>query len=116
MTGNKKWFDKIDKRFIHSIKLGNDTSMTIHGKRDIKFQVQGRTQVISKVLYIPELRTNLLSVGQLQEKGVAIVIQNGECHIYHQERGLIISTPMSANKMFYVVASVVLSNCLQVNS
>jgi len=74
MTGNKKWFDKIDDRFTHSVKLGNDTSMTVRGKGDIKLQVQGRTQVISNVLYIPELRTNLLSVGQLQEKGVAIVI------------------------------------------
>jgi len=30
MIGNKRWFDKIDEGFSHSIKLKNDTSLAVH--------------------------------------------------------------------------------------
>ena len=32
-------------------------------------------ETISKVLYVPDLKSNLLSVGRLQEKGYVITIQ-----------------------------------------
>lgn len=116
MSGNKKWFNNLDEEFRHFVKLGNDTRLAVLGKGSIKMEVDGRTQVISDVYYIPDLRNNLLSIGQLQEKGVAILIQHGECKVYHPRKGLIMQTQMSANRMFVILATVVLSdssNCLQ---
>ena len=43
-------------------------------------------------------------MGQLQEKGLAILIQHGKCNIYHPERGLIMETTMSSNRMFILPA------------
>ncbi|KAM1393925.1 hypothetical protein ACFX2F_030029 [Malus domestica] len=62
------------------------------------------TQVITGVFYVPALKNNLLSIGQLQEKGLAILIKHGRCKIYHPERGLIMETIMAANRMFIIVA------------
>jgi len=45
--------------------------------------------VITGVYYVPELKNNLLSIGQLQEKGLTILIQHGKCSVYHLEKGLI---------------------------
>jgi hypothetical protein len=45
--------------------------------------------MISEVFYIPELKNNLLSIGQLHERNLAILIQHGVCKIYHLVRGLI---------------------------
>ena len=70
MCGNKLWFSDLDEEFRQSVKLGNNSKMTVLGKGNIRMQVAGVTQVITDVFYIPELRNNLLSVGQLQEKGV----------------------------------------------
>ncbi|WJZ94710.1 hypothetical protein VitviT2T_013543 [Vitis vinifera] len=100
MCGNKLWFSDLDEEFRQSVKLGNNSKMTVLGKGNIRMQVAGVTQVITDVFYIPELRNNLLSVGQLQEKGVAILIQHGECRVYHPEKGLIMQTSMFANRMF----------------
>ena len=55
---------------------------------------------ISDVYYIPELRNNLLSLGQLQEKELTIIIQKGVCKIFHEERGLMAVSKMSSNRMF----------------
>ena len=100
MCGNKLWFSDLDEEFRQSVKLGNNSKMTVLGKGNIRMQVAGVTQVITYVFYIPELRNNLLSVGQLQEKRVAILIQHGECRVYHPKKGLIMQTSMSANRMF----------------
>ena len=60
--------------------------------------------MITEVYYLPELKNNLLSIGQLQEKNLAILIQHGVCKIYHDTRGLIMQTKMSANRMFILLA------------
>ena len=43
----------------------------------VGMQVNGYTRVISKVYYILELKNNVLSIGQLQDKGMSILIQHG---------------------------------------
>jgi hypothetical protein len=49
----------------------------VEGKGNIRLEIEGITQVISEVYYVPELKNNLLSIGQLQEKNLAILMQNG---------------------------------------
>ncbi|CAL9237510.1 unnamed protein product [Arabidopsis halleri] len=115
MTGAKKWFSELDESFRHSVKLGNNARMTVEGKGSIKLKVNGLIQVIQDVYYVPELSNNLLSLGQLQERNLAILIQDGVCKIYHPSRGLIVETPMTANRMFVILAQLVgLDSCLQV--
>ncbi|CAL2258514.1 unnamed protein product [Prunus armeniaca] len=54
-----------------------------------------------------ELKSNLISMGQLQEKGYTIIIQKGCCKIIqkgcckiqHPEKGLIAEVHMTANRM-----------------
>lgn len=105
MSGNKEWFSDLDVQFRQTVKLGNNSRMAVMGKGNIRMQVNGFTQVISEVYYIPELKNNLLSMGQLQEKGVAILIQQGKCKVFHPSKGLIIQSEMSANRMFVVLAA-----------
>eukprot|EP00257_Ricinus_communis_P026661 XP_025014075.1 uncharacterized protein LOC112535637 [Ricinus communis] len=105
MCGDKKWFSHIDESFKQTVKLGNDTRIVVTGKGNVKLKVGGLVQVITDVYYIPELKNNLLSIGQLQEKGIAILIRDGECRLYHQRQGLIMKTAMTANRMFILSAS-----------
>ena len=45
-----------------------------------------------------------MSIGQLAEKGLEILIKGEGCKIYHPKRGLIIKIPISSNKMFKLFA------------
>ena len=116
MTGNKKWFSEMQENFHRTVKLGNNSRMSVVAKGSVRLVVDGITQVIYDVYYVPELTNNLLSIGQLQEKGLAILIQGGNCKVYHPQRGLIIETKMSGNRMFSLLASMPHKNpmCLQV--
>ena len=73
--------------------------MDVMGKGSVKLLLDGVNHVV-EVYYIPELRNNLLSIGQLQERGLAILIKGEMCKIFHPEKCLIIQTNMSANWMF----------------
>jgi transposase InsO family protein len=70
---------------------------------------------VSNAYFVPNLTNNLLSIGQLQEKRLVILIKEGTCRIYHQQRGLIINTQMTANRMFLVYAKMkpLPGNCLK---
>ena len=63
------------------------------------------THIITCVFYVPELKNNLLSIGQLQEKkSVNILFQYGRCKVFHHEKGMIMNTKMSANRMLVLHA------------
>ncbi|PNX68566.1 serine carboxypeptidase, partial [Trifolium pratense] len=83
MVGNKDWLFEFDESFRESVKLGNDSKMAVMGK------------------------------GQLQHKGITIIFKNNICQLFHEEKGLIISTTMTANRMYIIYAPVITPNCLQ---
>ena len=103
MSDDQTMFNELDEKFRHSVKLGNNTKMDVMGKGSVKLLLNGVNHIIAEVYYIPELRNNLLSIGQLQERGLAILIKEGMFKIFHPEKGLIIQTNMSANRMFILL-------------
>ncbi|KAJ6972984.1 hypothetical protein NC653_033347 [Populus alba x Populus x berolinensis] len=104
MCGNKGMFTTLNESFIHSVKLGNNSRMNVIGKGSIKLVLNGISHVVHEVYYVPELKNNLLSIRQLQERGLTILIQGGVCKIYHPVKGLIIQTEMSMNRMFILLS------------
>ncbi|KAF2324311.1 hypothetical protein GH714_012253 [Hevea brasiliensis] len=81
---------------------------------------QGICYTVNDVYLVPELKNNLLSVGQLQEKGVAILFKDGVCSLYHPQKGKMAESVMSANRMFILLAepftAVTDEKCLQIGS
>jgi transposase InsO family protein len=109
MSGNKLWFTELDEGFRHSVKLGNNSGMAVLGKGCVKLNVAGAIQKIDGVYYIPKLKNNLLNIGQLQEKGLAILIQHNACKLFHPTRGLIMEIAMTVNRMFIIFAAIPLN-------
>jgi hypothetical protein len=101
MCENKALFSYLDETYKDTVKLGNNSCISVMGKGNIKFHMKDKTmQIISSVFYIPELKSNLISMGQLQEKGYTIIIQAGYYKIHHLEKGLIVEARMTSNRMF----------------
>ncbi|TQE03722.1 hypothetical protein C1H46_010696 [Malus baccata] len=104
MCGRREVFTEIDDSFRESVKLGNDSSLSVKGKGNVRLEVHGIMHVITGVFFVPELKNNLLSIGQLQERGLAVLMQHGKCKIFHPEKGLILETEMTRNRMFALIA------------
>jgi hypothetical protein len=115
MIGNKEWMHDFDENFKESVKLGNDSKMAVVGKGNVKLSIAGSVYVITDVYYIPGLSSNLLSVGQLQQRNLTLIFKNDICQIIHDERGLILTSQISANRMYMIFAPVILPKYLQVS-
>jgi len=117
MSGNKDWFSELDETYRHKVKLGNDAQIVVMGRGSVQIILHGITHVFSHVFYVPELKNNLLSIGQLQQKGLMITIQHNKCVVIHPDRGQIMEVSMNDNQMFVLSATIVSAKatCLQVN-
>nr|KYP58895.1 Copia protein [Cajanus cajan] len=81
MIGNKKWFVELDESFRHTVRLGNNSIMFVLGKGSVRFEVEGITQIVNDVYFVPNLTNKLLRIGQLQEKCMVILIKESTCKI-----------------------------------
>ena len=123
MCGERNMFSSLDTAFTHNVKLGNNHKLEVSGKGVVKITLNGVSYVIRDVYYVPELKNNLLSVGQLQEKGLDVLFKGGEqrtCSIFHPTKGKIAESIMSANRMFILLGEqsdrVKDERCLQVDT
>jgi hypothetical protein len=74
--------------------------MNVMGRCNVKLQLNGITEVITAVYYIRELKNNLLSIGQLQQKNLTFILKNNWCKVYNQSKGFIMTSQMASNKLY----------------
>nr|GEV62607.1 retrovirus-related Pol polyprotein from transposon TNT 1-94 [Tanacetum cinerariifolium] len=103
--GDKRWFYSLDNTYRNHVRLGNDVRMAVIGKGHVRLEVEGFTHSLTDAYYVPDLMNNLISVGQVQEKGVTILIKEGSCSLYHPKKGLTIRSQMTTNRMFLFKAN-----------
>lgn len=63
VSGNKLFFIDLDVTFREDVKLGNNTSMSVMGKGNIKVLVINNMRTITSVFYVPAHKSNLMSLG-----------------------------------------------------
>ncbi|KAI5421144.1 hypothetical protein KIW84_044839 [Lathyrus oleraceus] len=78
MSGTKEWFVTLDEKFRRSVKLGNGDKLEVVGKGSVRLVTEQKVLVVQDVFYVPGLTTNLLSVGEMQEKGLTFLIKNNK--------------------------------------
>jgi len=101
MSGSKSSFSYLNKDFHSTVSFGDCSIVKVMGKGDIRMKTKnGFVETISNVLYVPNLKNNLLSAGQLQEKGYEIFISKGTCEIFDPVRGVIAVIKKNSNRLF----------------
>ncbi|KAG6511961.1 hypothetical protein ZIOFF_030048 [Zingiber officinale] len=81
MTNDKELFKDLHPTKITKVRIGNGDYISVKGKGTVAITSCSGTKLISEVLFVPEIHQNLLSVGQLIEKGFKVVFENNFCLI-----------------------------------
>ena len=90
MTRSKSSFTYLNESFRTTVSFGDLSTVNVIGKGNINFRTKnGCVEIISNVFYVPALKSNLLSVGQLLEKGYVIILMNDACEISDSSKGII---------------------------
>jgi len=84
MTYDKGMFVNLDETYYSEVKIGNEDyiKVKVKGLGDIVINIDSGTKTILDVLYVPEIDQNLLSVGQLLEKGYVVVFKDKTCEVF----------------------------------
>ena len=69
--------------------------------------------MIKDVLYVSGMKCDLLSVGQLVEKGFSIVMKDGVLKLLETKNNLVLESPLSKNKTFKTMINSTEFQCLK---
>ena len=117
MCRDKKAFSELDESFRITVKFGDNSTIFVMGKGRVTIQTkENSTHTIIDVLFVPDLKTNLLSMGQLLEKGYEISIKDRVCRIRDAKLSLIAQVNMTANCMFPLYLQNSTHSCFSVKS
>lgn len=115
MTGNRKYFKNIDESITGKVRFGDDSRIDIKGKGPILFLTKdGGKKILADVYYIPDLRSNIISLGQATESGCDIRMKNDFLTLQDKDGKLIVKAKRSKNRLYKVTMD---SNeeCLQLS-
>lgn len=120
--GDISLFTCLEEGYQRKVRLGNHTQMEVKGKDSVRLFFEGISYLVNDVFYVPDLRNNLLSLGQLQEKGLAVLIKENQCHMNRPTKGLIVQCNMTSNQIFMLMSTreqykqVIKDVCFQTNT
>ncbi|XP_019257121.1 PREDICTED: uncharacterized protein LOC109235461 [Nicotiana attenuata] len=82
MTYDRNLFKEFTSIGNKKVRIGNGDYILAKGKGTVAIPTNSGTKKISDVLYVPDIDQNLLSVGQLMEKGFKVSFEDKYCFIY----------------------------------
>ena len=82
MTIDENLFKQLDKSSVSKVIIANGEYIPVKGKGTIAIEGNSGIKHISDVCFVPEIDQNMLSVGQLLEKGSSVVFKDKHYLIY----------------------------------
>ena len=103
MIGNIALFSNLAQSVKSQVTLGTDSKISVMGKGEVKiFTKKGEKKTIADVYYVSGMKCNLLSIGQLVQKGYNVFFVNDVCTIMDKtpSKQCIAEVKMTRNMMF----------------
>ncbi|XP_048131650.1 uncharacterized protein LOC125314188 [Rhodamnia argentea] len=114
MCGRKEIFVEIDETVKGKVSFGDNSQILVEGKGTILIHLKnGTRRFITNVYYVPKMSSNILSLGQLLEKGYSVHMKDLSLVLRDQNNRLIAFVKMSKNRMFTPNIKDEMSTCLQ---
>ena len=114
MTGNRSYFRTIDETITGKVRFGDDSRIDIKGKGSVLFvSGDGEKLVLADVYYIPDLRSNIISLGQATEAGCDIRMRGDYLTLHDKDGKLITKAKRSMNRLYKVLMEGAKPKCLQ---
>lgn len=111
MTSERKKFEELDENI--SVKFGDGSTVQIKGKGSIFYQCKnGDHRLLQEVYYIPRLRSNIISLGQMAEDGNDIVLAGPFIKVFGRNGTLLMKVRRTANRLYKIALESCRSVCL----
>uniref|UniRef100_A0ACD6A031 Uncharacterized protein n=1 Tax=Avena sativa TaxID=4498 RepID=A0ACD6A031_AVESA len=103
MTGVREMFTSLDESVHGTVRFGDGSIVSIKGRGTVVFVcLTGDHRVLGDVYYIPSLKSNIISLGQLDENGCKITIEGGVMSILDRPRKVLARVGRTGNRLYTV--------------
>ncbi|KAK2370871.1 putative mitochondrial protein [Trifolium repens] len=103
MTGHRDWLLEFDGKFKSTVKFADNSIVPVEGKGKVMVHRQnGNHTFVTDVMYVPTMKHNLLSLGQLVEKGFELSTKDQFIEVHDPNNRLVLKAPLSKNRTFKV--------------
>ena len=93
-----------------TIKVGDGRSLKVKGIGEVMIEIESNNSILEltfkDTLYVPEMNANLISIGQLDEKGCKIIFENKKCLIRLNERHTVEGVRCEHNNKLYKLKTI----------
>ncbi|XP_073355479.1 uncharacterized protein [Aegilops tauschii subsp. strangulata] len=101
MTGDKDQFSELRVSVGRTVRFSDGRTVDIAGRGTLLFELKnGGHKVLTDVYYIPKLKSSIICLGQLEERGCKIVLEDGYLWGYDRQRMLIMKVQRSPNRLY----------------
>ncbi|XP_074351350.1 uncharacterized protein LOC141690452 [Apium graveolens] len=116
MCGHDYLFKEMQKIEDGHVSFGDASKVEVKGRGTVCYQQKdGSIGSIQDVYYVPNIKTNILSLGQLTEKGYSIFLKDRLLHLKDNQGRLVARAEMERNRMYKLNLRSIREKCLQVN-
>ncbi|KAI5402444.1 hypothetical protein KIW84_050167 [Lathyrus oleraceus] len=116
MCGHKHLFKELKTVEDGHVSFGDASKVKVEGKGTICFlQKKGVVGSIEGVYYVPNLKANILSLGQLTEKGYSILMEDRNLQLKDKTGRLVALVEIGKNRMYKLNLKSIREKCLHVN-
>ena len=101
MTGDASQFFELNFAVGGTVRFGDGSTVRIEGRGTVLFETRnGEHKALTDVYYIPKLKSNIVSLGQLEERGCKIVLEDGYLWGYDRQRMLLLKVKRQQNRLY----------------
>lgn len=91
MCNDIEWFHNIVK-CDRTVCVADGSTLSCLGVGEVHIPLKNKTQVVTDVLFLPNLSTNLISVSKLSEKGLSVIFTHKRCQIFKKDSMIVSAT------------------------
>lgn len=115
MTGNKEFFSSLNLNTKGKVKFGDGSCVDIVGKGVVTFVCKtGEKKALKDIYYIPDLKHNILSLGQATENGCEVNMKDVYLTLTDSHGRLLVRVTRSPNRLYKTPMEISYPECLHV--
>lgn len=101
MAGCRAAFSDLDTGVTGNVQLGDGSIIPIEGRGTVLFACKnGEHRTLANTYFLPRLAANIVGIGQLDETGFQVLVEDGIMRVRDEQRRLLARIPRSPGRLY----------------